>query len=1506
MIFVTVVLTMPTVLLIAINSNSVQNRVVQRVTVMLSDMLGSHISTGAVSMSWFNRVTVNDLLVTCLHGDTVLLTAELTARLNLFAFSSRRIELRKVVLNRADIRLANEGETDDINVKFIIDRFKSDDAPKSSKWAFGIRAIELNDSRFSFKKPYKEFDRPFGMDYGDINVSDLNIVISKFTTVSDSAGGVKFRIRRLTGVEQCGLTLENITADFFINNNNLSFKNIEINTSNSHIKGREVSFEFETFQNFSDGFFSSKVHKNVDVRSSEVAFEDLAYFVPYFAKYSGGVTITGRVTGTVENMKGEGMNVHFGAHTHISGNFDLNGLPNLRSTLIYADIDEMVTCPKDIELIQVERLPGGHVTIPENMHAFDKISFRGNFTGFFDDFVTFGTFNSNLGSLSTDLSIRPVKGADGIDTTFTFRGALRTENFYLGKLLRQPSIGNMTMSGAVEGSASVHGRIEANIEGNIQSVDLKGYEYRNIIANGAINNRMYDGHLSIDEPNIKVDFSGKVDMTEKIPEYDFLANVERANLYKLNIVEKDTTSFTAFKIKAEFSGTNIDNLSGELVLENTLFRRNNREIEVNDVLLFTKAIRDTNRFILRSDIFDAEVWGQYEFLKLPASFFSMVKNFAPAWVPASVNPDSLSHNSFRFDANFKDTQKLADFFVNQFSVARGTHIEGVYNPANRDVSFLLSVPYMQLGNMRWDGFFMNAGVEDSSFVVEAGCIKFKPNKNMSFDNPTVIARARSDSMNLDVRWNNWDTILHRGAVYSKLFFERRSNPKANQHIPLINIQSTPGLIVVANDIWRLTHSGITIDTTSIKIDNLRANMDNQEIFASGVISRSEQDRLQINVKDFDLSGLNKTMQFDQLLFGGIATGTASLSNLFEVPVFISDIAVNDFSLNENNFGDTYLSALWDSYNRSVHIEVESHLDGLQTLQIEGNYFITDQALDFDVHLDDVPVAIIQPYLEDIFTGLEGTVSGKIKVLGAIYSPVFNGDIEMNRVAMTLAYTKVRYSFSGGALVENNSLSLMGIEFFDRNRNSCRILDGFIQFDSFREISFDLQLQANNLEVLNTAENDNNMFYGRAFATGSIRIRGSPDDFSLDITGRTERNTRLNIPLASSDEMSRNSFITFVDRSRQAPRRPGLSSRTLAAVDTPDEPEREARYSVNLNVNVTPEAEVRIIFDSRIGDIIRARGAGNLNLSITNTRFDMRGTYTIEEGDYLFTLQNMFNKFFVIERGGIITWSGDPLGALLNIRAIYMARPSLFHLMNDENFRRSVPVECILNISNILTNPNIRFELDIPSSGQEVRSFLSAATSSEEEMTRQFLSLLLFNSFYPDFNNNSNTAPGTGLEMGLSTASEFLTNQLSYMLSQMTNIDISVGVRPGALDTGGQNWDLDIGNNWWKIHANYEVTAENAENVGEFSFEVRLPNRNKLRLKAFNRANAAYLSQNPYTQGVGVLFREDFNRISDLFRRKNATPARREDEVVEEPANEHISDSSKDKIKNDTLADEQIY
>ena len=1474
-----VVVSTPTILFFAINSEWLQNSVTQRITTMLSEKLGNHFSVGHIRLSGFNRVTVHDLLVTDQRGDTILRAPELIGRLSLLAISSRNIELRKVELNRADIRFANDPETDEINIKFLVDQLKSTDTTSNkAQWMFGIRAIELNDCRFMFRDKSKTFDKPFGMNFTDLDVSNLNLVASHFHP-GDSLGGVEFRIRRLSCHEKCGFDLQFMSADFAINRNNLSFKNVRIVTSLSEIDAKDASFQFDSFQDFSGGQVISNVFMSMDIRSSEVAFSDLSQFVPYFGTYSGKAIVTGKVTGTVENMKGEKMNIFFGDVTQISGNFDLKGLPNIRSTLIYADITYLETCPTDIEKIQTPRSSAGHVTLSETMHRFSTLRFKGNFTGFYDDFVTYGKFTTNLGNLSTDVSIKPTVDMDS-DTSFTFRGKLQTEQFHLGKFLTKPSIGDVTLTGMVEGLASVRGNIHAQLEGAIESISLKGYEYRDIAINGAVNNRMYDGKLTIDEPNIKMDFSGKVDLTEAIPAYDFWANVERARLHELKLVETDTSSFVAFKIQAAFSGSNIDNLSGDLDLTNALFRRNSREIEINDLLLFTKSIRDTNNFILRSDILDAEIRGEYQFLKLSESFLSMVKNYAPAWAPASANPDSLSLNSFRFNIKFKDTQKLTNFFANEFRVSRNTKIEGTYNPAQRDVHFVMDVPFMRLGDKQWQGFFINGSIEDSTFIVEAGCSAFRMNKNLTFDNLTLLTQTRGDSIGVRISWNNWDSLLNRGYLNSTVFFQK----KPEHRMPLTHITSQPGRIIASGNSWALMHDGITVDSSAIHFSNIRASRGDQKIQFSGVVSKREEDTLNIAVQELNLTILNEFLKFDKLLFGGIANGSATLSNLYAVPVFIADLQVDDFSLNNSPFGNTHLNASWNSFNRSVHIEAESILNNWRTLLATGNYFISDRKLNFDVSLGKVPIRILQPYIDNIFTGIEGAVTSEMKLTGTIDKPLLNGTIELQNAALTLDYTKTRYDCSGVATMKDNVISFKNIVLFDRKKNSCKITDGYLNLDNFKNISYDMQFQANNLEVLNTELNDNSLFYGKAFATGEISIRGNTQDMLLNIKAKTERNTQFFLPLTSNDEIAQSSFITFVDHTPRAQRRLDLRRRRVA--DTSDEPLPEQKFEVNINLDLTPDAEAQLIFDAKIGDVLRARGKGNIVLNIANNRFDMTGTYTIEDGDYLFTLQSLLSgKHFTIEKGGVITWSGDPLGALLNIKAIYKANPSLYDLMNDENFRRSIPVECILYITNILTNPNIRFELDMPTASQEVRSFLDASTNSEEEMAQQILFLLAANRFYPNFNQPTRINPsGSGLEMGLASAYEFLSSQLSHMLSG-SDYAVDFTVRPGTFNTG-QHYGMGIRTDSWNFQYNYEVSTERAENMGEFYFDMKVPKSNKLRFKVFNRANATYLSQNPYTQGIGLLYRQDFNHLRDLFKRKKTSAIRR-DEEEEAVKNEQV-------------------
>jgi len=64
-----------------------------------------------------------------------------------------------------------------------------------------------------------------------------------------------------------------------------------------------------------------------------------------------------------------------------------------------------------------------------------------------------------------------------------------------------------------------------------------------------------------------------------------------------------------------------------------------------------------------------------------------------------------------------------------------------------------------------------------------------------------------------------------------------------------------------------------------------------------------------------------------------------------------------------------------------------------------------------------------------------------------------------------------------------------------------------------------------------------------------------------------------------------------------------------------------------------------------------------------------------------------------------------------------------------------------------------------------------------------------------------------------------------------------------------------------------ATANASDNiVGEFDIDYKLVPNGKFRLKTYNHINNDMLYDNPYTQGFGVFYKEEFNTVGELWRR----------------------------------------
>jgi hypothetical protein len=347
----------------------------------------------------------------------------------------------------------------------------------------------------------------------------------------------------------------------------------------------------------------------------------------------------------------------------------------------------------------------------------------------------------------------------------------------------------------------------------------------------------------------------------------------------------------------------------------------------------------------------------------------------------------------------------------------------------------------------------------------------------------------------------------------------------------------------------------------------------------------------------------------------------------------------------------------------------------------------------------------------------------------------------------------------------------------------------------------------------------------------------------------------------------------------------------------------------MDLDITPDAYMEIIFDLTAGDIIRGRGTGKINLQIdTNGDFLMFGDYEIDEGGYNFTMYNIINKEFDILPNSHILWTGDPYAATLDIQATYRQMASLTPILKiDEDeananpeVSRKYPAFVELDIQGDLRYPEIDFDIELEdypknaivngiSLETQWTAFKNKLNSDEQELKRQVFSLIILKNFSPE------DAFNVGGSVGRSV-SEFISNQISYWITQFDE-NLVIDVDLGDLDQEAFN-TFQLRMSYAFMDGRLRVTrdggftdqnsnADVASVLGDWTVEYLLTPDGKYRAKIYNRTNFNSLLPNvrstSTTTGFSFMHTANFDQIKELFNnaRKKARE-KKEEEVQASP------------------------
>jgi hypothetical protein len=302
----------------------------------------------------------------------------------------------------------------------------------------------------------------------------------------------------------------------------------------------------------------------------------------------------------------------------------------------------------------------------------------------------------------------------------------------------------------------------------------------------------------------------------------------------------------------------------------------------------------------------------------------------------------------------------------------------------------------------------------------------------------------------------------------------------------------------------------------------------------------------------------------------------------------------------------------------------------------------------------------------------------------------------------------------------------------------------------------------------------------------------------------------------------------------------------------------------------------------VGDVMKGRGTGHVSLGISKlATFDMYGNIEIASGSYLFTLKNLINKEFQIQPGGTIAWYGNPYEAELKLNALYKVNASLSDVLADQsaNSGQRVPVDLVMNLNGKMLNPSVDFKIDLPSVDPMTKSRFESIVSTDQERNRQAFALLVLRQFVspPNIVKSTNSATNN---LFVENSTELLSSQISNWLSQISDdFNLGFNYRSGdqisneevALALSTQLFD-----NRMQLSGNFGLSRGNASNqqpsnyIGDVKVEYRLTEEGRLKLVAYNESNNyrnVTTQQSPYTQGVGIIYQEDFDRFMDLFKKR---------------------------------------
>ena len=1373
--------------------------------------------------------------------------------------------VNKISISDAAFSLIKGQNDTTFSYSFIRDHFETD-APEMAfdtisgpeKWQVSLAALDLKNVRFRYVDENRVV-RAVGMDYQNLDIFVNELIIEKLTILNDT---FDFAITKLSCHDRCGFKIDELSGNFRLSPLYLIADSLLAKTPHSDIS-LDLAFHYDGWPSYI--FFAEDVEMWADIRPSEFNFIDAGYYAPDLLVMDNLLRIGGEVKGTVNNLRVKDFRFTYGKSTRFNGDVRLYGLPDVRETYIHTSIDEFTLSKTDFEHFA---MPGAYryVPLPAELSAFGKMKIKGAFTGFFNDFVSTANFESDLGLISTDLSLRQNEE----QTDVVYQGTIYARRFDIGKFLNLSEyLGKMELNAHVSGSGLTGQTVEINMTGDVDSLEFMGNTFNQVKISGEIADKKFNGHLSLQDDFGNMVFDGILDFNQDKPLFDFIADISDADLFKLNLLHRDSLLKLSVKLNCNFIGLEMDDLEGRIRIDSLEYSEGEKKWFMNHLALIS--LKDTGyykKIMLSSDILDASIKGNFTYRELPYAINNLISMEFPKWsfMPAAEFP--VRRQTLDFMLNIKETTDLTNIFVPELYIQKNSEISGNFNSADHKAVINFITPSVTYRGMSSDSLvvkiFSDSGLIRLDMSTDHFRIKersYSDSLQLGLENFSAELLLDNDSLDFYLNWDDHDVIVHNKADirgYYTYIDSLRSE--------LRFLQSD---VVVNDSLWRIhPENRIVFGPEYLQFSRLSLLGGKQEFNVNGVVSPEPDDTLSLGFKNWSLSNFDIIFRNYNFDLNGTINGYFGLNKLYNSPNFFSDIRINRLEMNNVLMGDANIQSAWNKAQKSVDIESEiiyhGNVGSSKVISVNGSYF-PDRDKDnlrFELGLENFRMEALSSFVDEYISGLKGIASGTFNIAGSTSAPTLKGELKLMRSECRVDYLNTRYALGHTINFRSGEIIIRDLVVYDTAGNQA-IGNGKISHQNLNDFQFDLTLKPADFICQNTDKYQNKYYYGTAVVSGDVKFYGPLDDFHIDADVITSNGTDIVIPLNNTFIETENDFVVFLNT--------GNEIKEIVAEDYNVDLKG---LSLELKIGITNTAEAMIFLPANMGNI-NSKGTGNLRLNIDpQGEFNIYGDYNFIRGTFFFTLQNLINRRFEILQGGHISFTGSPYNADVNLTALYRLKTSLSGLgasIAPEYEGQRVNVNAYLGLRGKLAYPDIHFGIGFPNVKDDVKYSIYAVLDTNDAMlmSQQMISLLVMNSF-------SYASPSANVS---SSSFNIISSQLSNWLSQISN-DFDIGINYIAGDEINQD-ELEVAlstqffNDRLIVDGNVGVmtkdnTQQQASNiVGDVNLEYKLRPDGRIRVRAFNRSNNFNTidDYSPYTQGLGVFYTREFNRFGEIFIRE---------------------------------------